>query len=164
MMTATPLPSISRRAFTLIEVVIAVIVLAIAVPPTLNLLDSAGAGRADAINTSRATYLATTVLESVMADLTSTQETLGFDALGDESAYLNTPVTGLYARLEGIVEPYTRMGLTYSVGISELVSSDATVSDDIDENVFRIVTVRVSFPSATSAAYTMPVSMMVTQL
>lgn len=163
-MTTSPMPAVSRRAFTLIEVVIAVIVLAIAVPPTLNLLDSAGAGRADAINTSRATYLATTVLESVMADLTSTQETLGFDALGDESAYLSTPVTGLYSRLEGVVEPYTRMGLTYSVGISELVSSDATVSDDIDENVFRIVTVRVSFPSATSADYTMPVSMMVTQL
>ena len=37
-----------RRAFSLIELVIVVLVLGIAVPPTLNLLDSASAGRVDA--------------------------------------------------------------------------------------------------------------------
>ncbi len=153
-----------QRGFTLIELVIAVLVLAIAVPPTLNLLDSAAAGRADAINTTRATALATTVLESVMADIASDNAALGFDALADSAAYLTTPSTGLYDRLDAAIEPYTAMGLSYSVEIGDPVSSDATVSADPTENVFRIVTVRVSFPSATSSPYDMPVTMMVSEL
>lgn len=153
-----------ERAFSLIEVVIAVIVLAIAVPPTLNLMDSAAAGRADAINTTRATMLATSVLEMVTADISSEEPGLGFDALSDANAYLNTPSSGLYARLSTHLEPYTSSGLSYSVDIGELVGADGSVSADEDENLFRVITVRVSFPSASSASYELPVSVMVSEI
>ncbi len=154
----------ARRAFTLIEVVIGVLILSIAVPPILNLMDSASAGRVDAINTTRATFLATTVLETVFADMTSTQETLGFSALVDSNAYLTTPTTGLYARLETIVLPYTNARLEYKVSIGALVSSDGTVSETTSENVFRVITVSVFIPSATRASVLMPVSMMVSDM
>jgi prepilin-type N-terminal cleavage/methylation domain-containing protein len=153
-----------RTGFSLIEVVIAVMVLAIAVPPTLNLLDAAGAGRADAINTTRATLLATSVLETVTADINSDTEGLGFEALADANAYLNTPLSGLYARLGTHIEPYSNAGLSYSVDIGSLVSADGTVSAEPSENIFRVITVRVRFTTSSTAAYDVPFSTMVSAL
>ena len=153
-----------KPAFTLIEVVIAVIVLGIAVPPTLNLIDAAAAGRADAINTTRATFLATTVIETVLADIDSETQTLGFTALADSAAYLDTPITGLLDRLSPIVDPYTSAGFRYTVNISELVDTNANVSIDVDENIFRVITVTVEYPSATSVSHQLPVSIMVSDL
>lgn len=162
------LESITRRrrshGFTLIEVVIAVIVLAIAVPPTLNLMDSASAGRVNAINITRATYLSTIVLETVIADMTSTDPSLGFMALGDSPVYLNSSATGLYDRLDSITTSYTSVGLSYTVVIGSLVASDGVVSGTPSENIFRTVTVNVSFPSANSAPFVMPVSIMVSEM
>jgi prepilin-type N-terminal cleavage/methylation domain-containing protein len=152
------------RAFTLIEVIIAVIVLAIAVPPTLNIMDSASAGRVDSINTTRATYLETIVLETIFADMTSADANLGFSALDDAAGYLSTPATGLYARLETVTEPFTSVGLTYSVEIGNLVASDGAVSDEVTENIFRTITVQVRFVSASGPAFTMPVSMMFSEM
>ncbi len=153
-----------RSGFTLIEVVIAVVVLALAVPPVLNLMDSASAGRVNAINTTRATCLSTAVLETVLADLTSTDSSLGFDALADSAAYLDEPTTGLYARLAPIMASYTDVGLTYTVEIGPLVSANGVVSGDTGENIFRVVTVNVGFVSANSASFVMPVSIMVSEL
>lgn len=152
------------RAFTLIEVVIAVIVLALAVPPTLNLMDSAAAGRVDAINTTRATMLASSVIETILADISSNNATLGFEALADDNAYLNTPSTGLTDRLSPVLSPYLDAGFSYSVVIGDLVSSDGSVSAESGENMFRVVTVNVSFISASSASYELPVSIMVSAL
>lgn len=152
------------RAFTLIEVVIAVIVLSIAVPPTLNLLESTSAGRVNAIFTTRGTFLSTVVLESVLADMTSSQADLGFDALADSSAYLETTSTGLYARLESVAQPFTDVGLTYTVTIGELVASDGQVSQNASENIFRIVTVVVSFEGSDGSQLSMPTSIMVSEM
>lgn len=152
------------RAFTLIEVVIAIVVLALAVPPTLTMLDSASIGRVDSVNTTRATYLSTIVLESVLADMTSPEPSLGFDALGDENIYLNTPSSGLYDRLSKIVEPYTQAGFTYSLAVGGLVASDGLVSGTAGENVFRVVTVVVVFRSAGGSQFSMPISMMVSEI
>ena len=164
MMHTRRIQSRRRSAFSLIEVVIAVIVLAIAVPPTLNLMDSAAAGRVDAINTTRATLLAGCVLETITADVNSEAAGLGFEALADDTTYLNTPGTGLVARLESVVEPYTSAGFKYSVVIGPLVSSDGTVSATESENIFRVITVRVGYTSASSASYQLPVSTMVSAL
>ena len=152
------------RAFTLIEVVIAVIVLSIAVPPTLNLLESTSAGRVNAIFTTRATFLSTVVLETVLADMTSSQADLGFDALADSSTYLDTATTGLYARLETITQPFADVGLTYTVTIGELVASDGQVSQNASENIFRIVTVLVSFEGSDGSQLSMPTSIMVSEM
>jgi prepilin-type N-terminal cleavage/methylation domain-containing protein len=153
-----------RRGFTLIEVVIAVIVLAIAVPPTLNLMDSASAGRVDAINTTRATLLSTLVIESILADMTSNDSGLGFAALSDSAAYLSTTTTGLYDRISTLTDSYTNVGLSYTVTIGVLVASDGNVSGTSSENIYRMVTVDVAFPSANSAPLTMPVSIMISEI
>ncbi len=153
-----------RRGFSLIEVVIAVIVLAIAVPPVLGLLDNSAANRADAVNTTRATILASAVLEGIFADVASTDENLGMAALNDANVYLNTPTTGFISRMSIATSIYGKYGFSYTVEISGLVSADGTVSAQADENVFRVVTVRVVYPSAVGADMSLPVSLMVTEL
>lgn len=153
-----------HRGFTLIEVVTMVIVLAIAVPPTLELLMSTSASRANVINTGRATMLVSNVLEGIIADVASSEETLGFDALIDANAYLSTPTTGFYARMGSATESFTSLGMTYAVDIGVLVGSDGLVSGDVNENIFRTITVRVGYPSADGPAYELPVSLMVSSL
>lgn len=153
-----------RVGFSLIEVVIAVIVLSIAVPPVLSMLDSASGGRTDAINTTRATLMATCVLEMVMGDLSSSAPGLGFEALSDPDAYLETPTTGLRDRLAPIVDVYTDAGFAWELDIGEPVNADGTVSADQDENIFRLVRVRIIYPSSTNAAFELPVSIMVSAL
>jgi len=154
----------SGRGFTLIEVVTMVLVLAIAVPPTLEIMMSSSASRANLINTSRATMLASNVLEGVLADVASDDDDLGFDALADASAYLSTPTTGLYSRMSSVTDLYDSLGLTYVVTISGLIGPEGSVSGIESENIFRTVTVRVSYPSADGAAYILPVSLMVSSL
>jgi hypothetical protein len=108
--------------------------------------------------------MASSVIESILADLSSSDPSLGFDALADSNAYLNTPGTGLVARLSSLLAPYTDTGFSYSVIISDLVREDGTVSADANENIFRVVTVRVGFTSASSASYQLPVSIMVSAI
>lgn len=138
-----------------------VVVLTIAVPPTLGVLMSSASSRADAINTSRATMLASAVLEGLMADSASDEPALGFDALADDAAYLTTPGTGFYDRMAGVTAPYASLGLTYSVEIGPLVSSDGTTTGDPSEDVYRTLTVRVVYPSAGGVDFDLPVSVMV---
>ncbi len=154
----------AAQGFTLIEVVIAILILALAVPPTLTMLDSASAGRVDSVNTTKATYLSTTVLEAVLADVTSTQETLGFEALADSNVYLSTANTGLYDRLATSVDSYIDVGFTYSVVIGELVASNGNVSAIAEDNIFRVITVYVRYNSATGTKFSMPVSLMVSEM
>jgi len=140
------------------------IVLGIAVPPVLNMLDTASGGRADAINTTRATLMATSVLEMVMGDLSSSAQGLGFDALSDQDAYLDTPTTGLRDRLEPLLQPYTDAGFAWELDVGELIGADGTVSADQNENIFRQVRVRILYPSASNGAYELPVSVMVSDI
>ena len=154
----------TSRGFTLVEVVVIVLVLAIAVPPTLELLMGNAASRANTINTSRATVLASSVLECVIADVASADGSLGFDALADSDAYLNADGTGLYDRMSAPTQAFAELGFTYEVEIGALVGSDARVSADEDENIFRTVTVRVRYPSSDGGSYALPVSVLVSGL
>ena len=151
------------RGFSLIESIVIIIVLAIAVPPSLQLLDSAAASRADSINTTRATLLAMTVMEQVLADVYSADPSLGFDALADSDAYLNTAGTGLVDRIAVVTDTYAALGISYSVQIGPLAQADGTVSGDADLDIYREITVVVSFPSAVTGVLDMPVSAIVTE-
>jgi len=155
---------VASRAFSLIEVVMVVVILAIAVPPTLGILMDNASSRADTIHTSRASMLASSVLEGIIADVASVEDGLGFGALDDPGAYLDTPTTGFVARMRPITDDYAALGITYTVEIGELVDSGARVSVNEDENIFRVVTVRVRYRSSNGADLVMPVSVMVSSL
>lgn len=138
----------SRRAFTLIEAVVVIVVLAVSLPPTIMWLDASTSRQADAASATRATFLATAVLESIKADVASTTPGLGFAAMADQAAYLDTSFTGLRARLNPVVQPMLDMGLEYDVTIGALVNENAVVDASPAKNLFRIVTVTATAPSA----------------
>ncbi len=153
-----------RRGFSLIEAVVVIMVLAISVPPSLQLLDSAASTRADAINATRATLLGASVLEHVLADVHSTDPGLGFTALSDADAYLNTGGSGLVARISGVTGGYASLGLDYSVTIGPLAQADGVVSGDPDFDVYRRITVTVTYPSAADGTINMPISAIVAEV
>jgi type II secretory pathway pseudopilin PulG len=153
-----------RRAFTLIEAVIVVVALAISLPATLVWLNEANARRVDSVNNTRATALATLVMEQVLADVSSKNASLGFAALANSATYLNTAGTGLVARLSTMTSLYTGMQMTYSVTIGTLVSSSGVATGNTAQDLFRNVNVVVTFNGADGAQRTVSVQSMVTSL
>lgn len=154
-----------RRGFTLLEAVVVIIVLAIAVPPTVSFLNQSAAMRADAVNTQRATTFAQGVMESVLADVNSSSTGLGYNALSNVTTYLDTPTTGLRARIAGMTNLYTGMGMSFNVSASSQVSSSGTATGNTSLDVFRIVTVTVTYPSAQqNSSLTVSMSSLVTDL
>ncbi|NUQ52877.1 MAG: hypothetical protein HUU19_09300 [Phycisphaerales bacterium] len=137
-----------RRASTLLECIVVVVVLALAVPPTLSWMAQSSDERTDQVNSIRAVTLAQGVIENIMADCMSTSAGLGFSALADPATYLDAPTTGLRARLAGVFSPYEAIGFSYSVTIGALVDSTGVVNADTTLNLFRVATVTVSFPLA----------------
>lgn len=138
-----------RRATTLIEAVVVVMVIALAVPPMLTVVNSTADSRAEAVTISVATTLAHGVMERVLADVYAGEEAPGIEALADADAYLNAPGTGLYERLEWLAEPYEDRGITYTVEIGALVGAEGLATGDASSDVYRKVEVVVGVPGAT---------------
>ncbi len=147
-MILTPTHARRSPAFTLIETVLVLTVIAIAVPISTKWMGDAAADRADSVNALRAGTLAEAVVESIIADVQSDAAGLGIDALADSAAYLDTPGTGLRDRISPTTAYYTDIGFTYNVDIGELVASDGVASGDENLDRFRLITVRVTWPSA----------------
>lgn len=158
-MTRSPAPR-SARAVSLIEAVICVVVLALAVPPCMELMSVSASDRADAVNTTRAAAFAELVIETCLADVASDDPALGFAALSDPAAYSDA----LAARVEAISQPYADLGMAYQLAVGDLVDRTAQTNADPGENVFRVLTVTVTFPTARGADRSMPVSILVGNL
>lgn len=156
-------PPPTRRGVSLIETIIVIVVLAVSVPSAVAWLDEAAARRADAVNAVRATAMAQCVTEHVLADCSSTSSGLGFAALANSAAYLNTPTTGLRDRLASQTAALEAMGFSYTVGISALHDSAGVVNADASQNLFRTVTVTVTYASAGGQNVQVAVATRVTQ-
>lgn len=107
--TACPAPSplseaSGRRAFTLIEAVAALVIVAVMVPPTLVMIRDAHTRRASPTLASRARWLASEKLEDIIADRHST--TRGYDYVSNVSYPAENPVAGFaaYSRTVSVVE------------------------------------------------------------
>lgn len=137
--------AIRRRGATLIESVLVVVVVAMAAPVTLQMLREGEEARLHASGVARASTLATLVVEHVLADVSSSQPGLGPAALEDPDAYLDSPATGLRARLATTAAAYQAMGLTYAVTIGPLTAPDGRVSGDAGLDRYRTVTVEVRY-------------------
>lgn len=83
-----------RRAFTLIETVAAVVILAVAIPPMMWAISEAHVRRIDPIFASRARWLATAKLEDIVADRHSQSGARGYTWLVAGNYSAETPVTG----------------------------------------------------------------------
>lgn len=152
-----------HRAFTMLETVAAVIVLAVAVPATMGALSDAATARRDGATAVRAATLARAAMEHVLADVHSGAPGLGFDALSDSDAYLDAPVTGLMARLAPTLEEYEAFEMGCQVRVSGLVDYSGVSTGSPEADVCRDVTVVVTFPALRNGAKEMRVSARVTE-
>jgi len=136
-----------ERGSTLIEVIVIVATLAIAAPPALIALRETAGQRADSVSVARATSLAAAVLEQIIADSASDEGGLGFSAFADETGYVESATTGLRDRLAWVSAPYEDAGMSYEVSFSGLVGPSGSATGNPTQDVFRRVTVTVTYPS-----------------
>lgn len=142
----------ARRGFSLVESVVVIIVVSLLIPPSVSMLQSAQASRIDATNTVRASVLAGAVMEQVLADASSPSSSLGMAALAAPTTYTDTATTGLKARLSAVTSAYQANGLTWSLGVGSLVAASGTADADASKNIYRRVTVTVTWNPARSGA------------
>lgn len=152
-------PRVGPRGFSLVEVVVVIVVLALIVPPSVLTLQDAAMNRADAVNITRAAILAESVIESVVADAAGGEAHTGFQAMADVTEYLDNAENGLRARLAAVLGAYP--GFTLDLDISDLVDASGEVNADSDANRYRRVVAVVRFPRAREAAGEMRVETLV---
>jgi prepilin-type N-terminal cleavage/methylation domain-containing protein len=109
--------SARRRGFTLIETVMAIVILAVAVPPMLWAVRQAHDQRANPVMASTARWLAVEKLEDMIADRHSTDAAFGYANL---SGGTENPVPGHdgYVRTTAVSEhgAWDNVGQTWSAG------------------------------------------------
>lgn len=148
------------RGFTLIEAVVAMVVLALAVPVGLSMMRDAAVARMSNARTSQAFWLASAVTEQVMADLDSSDAGLGFDALADASGYVNDAPDALRTRLSSVVADAEALGFSWDVTAGALVDATGATSGNADEDIYRVVTITVTWTNAMGQAQSLPLSVM----
>ncbi len=146
--------------FTLIEAVVAMVVLAIAVPMGLAMMRDAAIVRVSSTQTSKAFWLANAVVEQVQADLDSSTTGLGFDAMSDANSYLNDAPDALRTRLASVVTDAEAYGFSWSVVAGALVDANGLTTGNTDEDIYRVVTVTVSWTNPMGQAQTFPLGVM----
>ncbi|GIK17864.1 MAG: hypothetical protein AMXMBFR77_23810 [Phycisphaerales bacterium] len=120
--------------------------------------------RADAVQTTRAAALAQAVVEHVLADVYSDAPGLGYAALADTNAWLNTPDAGLLARAAGTASLYEDLGFAYTIDVTPPHAASGVATGDPELDLFRTVTVTVTWPRATGGTQSLPISVVVTEL
>lgn len=131
-----------RRAFTLIESIAAVIILAIAIPPMLWSIRQAHVQRVNPMMASKARWLATEKLEDVIADRHSPSR--GFTYLNAANYPAENPVSG-------------------SPGFSRSIAFTQTGADLVTPGTgYMRVTVTVSWTDATATLRSLSISTVLT--
>jgi hypothetical protein len=149
------------RAITIIEAMLVVVILAVAVPPSLRMMDETAAAKADAITIHRCASLLSAVLETAAADAASTDPSLGSEVFENVGAYLDTPATGLLDRLADEIAVYTDVGIDLDVAVSVLLAADGSVTGDPALDVYRRITATATANSARGGRFEVPVSVVV---
>ncbi len=147
------------RGFTLSELVVILVVLAISVPATLGLFQDVTLARRESVQARRAVLLAESMIETVLSDAYQPDAGLGMVAV-------SAPGYGdsLGDRMGGVLEFYEQLGYVASVSVSEPIAAHGAATGGA-EDVFRRVTVSVTWtPAGKSAERTYDVAILVAPL
>lgn len=139
MNSTCPIP---RRAFTLVEAIAAIIILAVAVPPMMIAVRDSAVSRADPIMQSRARWLVTERLEDIIADRHST--TRGYTYVTSTNYPSEPSIIGF-------------PGFSRSVSIAETGASLSGAGTG-----YKTVTITVSWMSPKAGARSLAVSTVIT--
>lgn len=139
----------ARPAFSLLEAMVVAAVLAIGVPALVALMRTTSASSVDQATLTRATMLAQGVLERVMADVASPAPGLGFAALTSPATYVESPSTGLRARLARMSAAYPATMASWTLDVGPTIDGLGAPSPT---GPFRIITVHVPVAPETAGA------------
>ena len=137
-------PLTDRRAFTLTECVVVILIIALVVPGLLMTVRASSINAIDQQRRVACAWLASSVLESVQADAASVHPDRGFASI-DEASYLSDPADGLYARLEPITTPYEALGIAYEVEVDDPTTLDGSAAPPTETGALREVRGTVTF-------------------
>lgn len=141
------------RAFSLVEALAVVIMVAVAVPPMASVAWSHARASGDAARRHAAVHLAVGVLETIIADGESAAPDLGFSGFA-RIDYLDAPINGLRTRLDDMTEPATSKGITYEIEISEPFDSAGDPALPTEALAMRLITVTASWRNTDGRAST----------
>ncbi len=142
-----------RRAFTLIETVMAIIILAVGVPPMLWAVSQAQTDRANPVLFSRARWLAVEKLEDIVADRHSDSGNRGYDYLKD----VETGAENYYPdENPGDITDYPGYGRT-------VVLDEKEVNLFTDGSGYMIVTVTVTWTDTSGDTQSLSISTVLTE-
>lgn len=133
-----------RRAFSLLEAMAIVVMVAVAVPPMASIAQSNAVRAGDATRRHAAMHLAVGVTEAVLADSESTHPLLGFEGFA-RADYLTAQGIGLRSRLARLEEPAAAFGVTYEVSFSDPFTAAGDPASADADLALRIVTVRAAW-------------------
>lgn len=148
------------RGFTLIEAVVAMVVLAIAVPIGLAMMRDAATSRINNAKASTAYWLANAIIEQVMADLDSPTAGLGFEAFDNVNSYLNDAPDALTTRLASVTDEAEAKGYVWSMTASAAMDYTGATTGDATEDLYRRITVQVLWFDALGDPHMLQLSLM----
>ncbi len=151
---------LARRGVTLVEIMALVIVVAVAVPPIAALSSSSSRALVEERRSFHTAWLATAVLEQIIADASSGDESMSLEAMGDP-AYLDAGDGGLRARLATVTDAYEDQGMTYEVSFGLVRDAEGNAIDADDRAATRLVTVEVLYTNGLGRAVRAPFSTVV---
>ena len=149
-----------HRGFTLIEGVIAIVVLSLAVPVSVAMLSDAASIRAASVQRERAGMLARLIIEEIVADAASEHDSLGVAQLDAPSAYQRELAT----RIASLTLPYEEAGMSWEIEVGQPVSATGIASADASRNNYYPVTAIVEFIDARAGARSAQVTVLVAGL
>jgi prepilin-type N-terminal cleavage/methylation domain-containing protein len=150
-----------NRAFTLIEAIAAIVIISLAAPPTFLLMRDVADARRSTVVSERALWLAAGVMEHIIADVESDAPGLGPAALENAADYLDDPASGLRVRLADMTSVYVSQGIAYDVAVSDPISADGTPTGNANEDVFRRITIHVTWSRRSSGDTTFALARLV---
>ena len=134
----------SRAGFTLIEGVVAMVILSMAVPVSVVMMSDASSAAAASLQRERAVALLAVIRTEIVADVAAPSEGLGVILLDDPEEYDDV----LRPRIAQITQPYEDLGLTWALDIGERVGPNGVHAIDPLRNIYYPVTLTVSWTDA----------------
>ena len=150
-----------HAGFSLVELIAVIAVLAVMVPTALSMLESAARERTGASKALVATSFAASVGEHIIADMHAGDPGIGFEALGDADAYTNDPDTGLRTRLVWLIGHHEALGYELELEVGPLMSAGGTPTGDPEFDLFRRITIVISWSDPGDGAQSFRLSLVV---
>ena len=150
----------TRRAFSLVEGLVSIVVLSIAVPVSVMMMSDASSARASSLQRERAVHLMRLLRNEIVADVAAPSHGLGIAVFEDVDAYEDD----LRARIATRVATYEELGYAWSIDAGAFVGPRGVFSGVPETNIYRPVTLTVEWTDARNGAESLGVTLYLTEV